>query len=125
MRKAILENWRVNDVKSKNAMNISEKSKVKNQMKLNILDFEKEKVQRNIEMTNEVMQNTGISQTDLQGSESPIPARLVNDIQDKILSGKENTDSVTQALKIFNFTVERFKQVYMKDTNTPTKPSFA
>ena len=121
LRKAILEDWRKNDIKSKNKMNISDAAKVKNQMKLNILDFEKEKIQRNIEMTNEVMQNTGISQTDLQGEEKPMPPLYVKDIKNKILSGEENASSVVWALNVFHFTLERFKQVYMKDDFIPSE----
>ena len=57
MRKAILENWRKNDVRSKNEMNISDASKVKNQMQLNNLDFEKETIQRRIDDANDAMQD--------------------------------------------------------------------
>ena len=122
LRKAILENWRVNDVKAKNEMNISESAKIKNQMQLNTLDFEKEKARRKIEITNEIMEKTGISQSDLQGEEVPIPSIFVKSIQDKMLGGEELTEGMLTTLKAYKFTLERFKQVYMKDRkiNLPT-----
>ena len=122
LRKAILENWRVNDLKSKNEMNISESAKIKNQMQLNTLDFEKEKARRKIEITDEIMEKTGISQSDLQGEEVPIPSIFVKSIQDKILGREELTEGMLTTLKAYKFTLERFKQVYMKDRkiNLPT-----
>ena len=122
LRKAILENWRVNDVKAKNEMNISESAKIQNQMQLNTLDFEKEKARRKIEITDEIMEKTGISQSDLQGEEVPIPSIFVKSIQDKILGREELTEGMLTTLKAYKFTLERFKQVYMKDRkiNLPT-----
>ena len=113
LRKAILEDWRKKDVKSKNEMNISDKAKVRNRMKLNELDFEKEKHQQRIDYANEAMEATGITAADLQGSEKPIPPRMMTQIQEEIMKGKL-TETAKSVLKAFNFTVERFKQVYMK-----------
>ena len=112
LRKAILENWRVNDIKAKQKMNISESAKIKNQMKLNVLDFEKEKAQRKVEMADEFMEKTGISQKNLQGEEIPIPSVIVKIIQEKMLGGEEIPESMLAILKAFKFTPERFKQVY-------------
>ena len=87
MRKAILENWRKNDVKSKNEMNISDAAKIKNQMQLNNLEFEKETIQRRIDLANEALQATGIKAEDLQGEEKPIPPTMITMIKAEILQG--------------------------------------
>ncbi len=128
LRRAILENWRVNDIKSKNAMSISEKSKVKNQMELNNLRFEKEKIQQRLANNMEAMEKTGIKSTDLQGNEQPIPAGFVKSISEMLASGADLPDSVQTILKAFNFTVERFKDVYMEKyqetVKTPSRAKF-
>ena len=114
LRNAILEDWRKNDVKSRNAMNISKASKVKNQMQLNSLAAEKEKYQQHIADANAAIQKTGISLTDLRSNEVPIPSSMVDIISQDILRN-DNTASegIRSILKAFNFGVERFKQVYM------------
>ncbi|MBQ6975762.1 MAG: replication initiation protein [Selenomonadaceae bacterium] len=117
LRKAILENWRVNDIKSKNAMNISDRSKEKNNIELNNLDAEKAKVQQRVDNANYAMKATGITSADLQGEESPMPKNLVDMVKDEILKGGELTAGAMHFLNLFKFTPERFKQVYMvKDT---------
>ena len=120
LRKAILEDWRKNDVKSKNKMNISDASKVKNQMQLNNLDFEKQKLQQQVDNANDAMQKTGISQADLQGDEKPISAGVVYAIKQAILQNNLS-DASKNILQSFNFTTERFKQVYMKDDFIPSE----
>ena len=78
LRKAILEDWRKNDIKSKNAMNISDASKEKNNIELNNLEAEKAKVQGRIELANDAMQKTGITAKDLQGEEAAMPKMAVD-----------------------------------------------
>ena len=107
-----MEDWRKNDVKSKNAMNISDASKVKNQMQLNNLDFEKEKVQRRIDDANDAMKKTGITEADLEGEEMPMPQSAIDLVQNALSAGGEMSLIVKQLLKSFKFTPERFKQVY-------------
>ena len=114
LRKAILENWRKNDVKSKNDMNISKDSKKKNQVTLNSLDFEKETMQRRIADANEAMEKTGISPDDLLENELPLTSYVVKMVSEEILRGGELSDGAKKFLNIFHFTPERFKQVYMK-----------
>jgi len=120
LRKAILEDWRKNDVKSKNKMNISDASKVKNQMQLNNLDFEKQKLQQQVNDAYDALKKTGISQADLQGDEKPISAGVVNAIKQAILQNNLSDASKT-ILQSFNFTTERFKQVYMKNDFIPSE----
>ena len=107
-----MEDWRKNDVKSKNAMNISDASKVKNQMQLNNLDLEKEKVQRRIDDANDAMKKTGITEADLEGEEMPMPQSAIDLVQNALSAGGEMSLIVKQLLKSFKFTPERFKQVY-------------
>ena len=120
LRKAILEDWRKNDIKSKNSMNISDAYKVKNQMQLNNLDFEKDKLQQQVNDAYDALKKTGISQADLQGDEKPISAGVVNAIKQAILQNNLSDASKT-ILQSFNFTTERFKQVYMKDDFIPSE----
>ena len=120
LRKAILEDWRKNDVKAKNKMNISDASKVKNQMQLNNLDFEKDKLQQQVNDAYDALKKTGISQSDLQGDEKPISAGVVYAIKQAILQNNLSDASKT-ILQSFNFTTERFKQVYMKDDFIPSE----
>ena len=118
LRKAILEDWRKNDIKSKNKMNISDASKVKNQMQLNNLDFEKDKLQQQVNDAYDALKKTGITAADLQGNEQPIPPGMVKSIAQEILQNNLSDASKT-ILQSFNFTTERFKQVYMKDDFIP------
>ena len=118
LRKAILEDWRKNDVKSKNAMNISDASKVKNSVELNNLDFEKQKMQQMIDDVNDAMRKTGITAADLQGNEQPIPLGMVKSIAQEFLQNNLS-DTAKSILNTFHFTTERFKQVYMKDDFIP------
>lgn len=111
---AILEDWRKNDVKSKNSMNISAASKLKNNMKLNNLDGEKEKIQQNIDNANYAMEKTGISQADLQGDEKPIPATMAKSIAKAVLENNLS-EGAKLLLQTFHFTPERFQQVYLKN----------
>ena len=120
LRKAILEDWRKNDVKSKNAMNISDASKVKNQMQLNNLDFEKQKLQQQVNDANDALQKTGITAADLQGNEQPIPLGMVKSIAQEILQNNLS-ETAKSVLNTFHFTTERFKQVYMKDDFIPSE----
>ena len=117
LRKAILEDWRKNDIKAKNAMKISDRSKEKNNIELNNLDAEKTKLQQRVDNVNDAMEKTGITATDLQGEESPMPKNLVDMVKEEVLKGGELTTGATNFLNLFKFTPERFKQVYMtKDT---------
>ena len=113
LRKAILEDWRKNDIKSKNAMNISAASKEKNNIELNNLDAEKAKVQGRIELANDAMKATGITAADLQGEEAAMPKMAVDMVKAEMQKGGEMTEDATNFLKLFKFTPERFKQVYM------------
>jgi len=113
LRKAILEDWRKNDIKSKNTMNISDRSKEKNNVELNNLDAEKAKVQGRIELANDAMKATGITAKDLQGEEAAMPKMAVELIQSAMSKGWEKSEQVQQILNAFKFTPERFKQVYM------------
>ena len=113
LRKAILEDWRKNDIKSKNAMNISDASKEKNNIELNNLEAEKAKVQGRIELANDAMKATGITAADLQGEEAAMPKMAVDMVKAELLKGGEMTEDATNFLKLFKFTPERFKQVYM------------
>ena len=101
-------------------MNISNASKVKNQMQLNNLDFEKQKLQQQVDNANDALKKTGISQADLQGDEKPISAGVVYAIKQAILQNNLSDASKT-ILQSFNFTTERFKQVYMKDDFIPNE----
>ena len=113
LRKAILENWRVKDIKSKNEMNISDASKIKNQIELNNKKIEKETMKERIDFINDAMKKTGIKAEDLQGEEKPIPPTVITLIKAEI--DKEVLPAESEMLlNAFNFTVERFKQVYMK-----------
>ena len=114
LRKAILEDWRKNDIKAKNAMNISNASKVKNQMQLNNLDFEKQKLQQQVDNANDAMKKTGITAADLQGNEQPIPLGMVKSIAQEFLQNNLS-DTAKSILNTFHFTTERFKQVYVRD----------
>ena len=114
LRKAILEDWRKNDIKSKNKMNISDASKVKNSVELNNLDFEKQKMQQMIDDANDAMRKTGITAADLQGNEQPIPLGMVKSIAQEFLQNNLS-DTAKSILNTFHFTTERFKQVYVRD----------
>lgn len=124
LRKAILDDWRKNDVKAKNKMNISDASKVKNQMKLNNLDFEKEKFQQQVDDANHAMQKTSITQSDLQGNEQPISAGMVDAIKREIFKNSLS-DTSKNVLQSFHFTTERFQEVYMKDDFIPNSNATA
>ena len=113
LRKAILEDWRKNDIKSKNKMNISDASKVKNSVELNNLDFEKQKMQQ-VNDANDAMKKTGITAADLQGNEQPIPLGMVKSIAQEFLQNNLS-DTAKSILNTFHFTTERFKQVYVSD----------
>jgi len=113
LRKAILEDWRKNDIKSKNAMNISAASKEKNNMALNNLDAEKAKLQDRIDLANDAMKATGITAADLQGEETPMAKIAVDMLRAQLQKGENLTAEAANFLKIFKFTPERFKQVYM------------
>jgi len=67
-------------------MNISDSPKIKNQMQLNNLDFEKDKLQQQVD---------------------------------------DAYDASKNILHSFNFTTERFKQVYMKDDFIPSENATA
>ena len=101
-------------------MNISDASKVKNSVELNNLDFEKQKMQQMIDDVNDAMRKTGITAADLQGDEKPISAGVVYAIKQAILQNNLSDASKT-ILHSFNFTTERFKQVYMKDDFIPSE----
>ena len=94
-------------------------------MQLNNLDFEKEKVQRRIDDANDAMKKTGISQSDLQGEEMPMPQSAIDLVQNALSSGGELSLTVKTVLRSFKFTPERFKQVYAtnirKVLKTPLK----
>jgi len=121
LRKAILEDWRKNDIKSKNAMNISAASKEKNNVELNNLDAEKAKVQGRIDLANDAMKKTGITAKDLQGEEAAMPKMAVDMVKAELLKGGEMTEDATNFLKLFKFTPERFKQVYMANYQEEVK----
>ena len=101
-------------------MNISNASKVKNQMQLNNLDFEKDKLQQQVDNANDAMKKTGITAADLQGDEQPITPSMVKVISQSILHNNLS-DASKNILQSFNFTTERFKQVYMKDDFIPSE----
>ena len=101
-------------------MNISDASKVKNQMQLNNLDFEKQKLQQQVNDAYDAMKKTGITAADLQGDEKPISAGVVYAIKQAILQNNLS-DASKNILQSFNFTTKRFKQVYMKDDFIPSE----
>ena len=83
-------------------------------MQLNNLEAEKEKYKQHIDNANHALKKTGISLTDLQSNEVPIPSSMVSIISQNILRNNLS-ESLKSLLKAFNFTPERFKQVYMND----------
>ena len=101
LRKAILENWRGKNQTAEKP--VEKRSVVIPKDQTRIIDYQK------------FMDDTGISKADLQGEEIPICLAFVDLIKKCLASGEELTPAYYTALGRCNFTVSRFKEVYMKN----------